>query len=343
MSGFLYRGRHCNENREAIPKSRTHMNDFSSDETGKGPPLQTHSLREFEKHLNDLKKENFSLKLRIYFLEERIQGKFEDGGSEDVHKKNIELRVEVESLKQELLERQQQLDKALTIETLTNQNGADVQSHCEERQQEISHIQEVLENKIQLLQEEAKLARSEAEKMASLAASESQRCVDLGNRMMETKETQEEMLAGKERLIQTLTEALASKEEEVTSVHEERDSLTHKVAQLEEELQVLSKSLQQKEKDVKILKEELEFGKNLKQLEMQCTHIVVNTHLEQWAAFFAAAPREQLGDRCLAQGVVVLRVEESAGHSLPPPTIPARPETQTRNLQVHLRVTSPTL
>ncbi|KAB5539673.1 hypothetical protein PHYPO_G00091720 [Pangasianodon hypophthalmus] len=271
MSGFLYRGRHCNGNKEAIPKSRTHMNDFSSDETEKGPPLQTHSLREFEKHLNDLKKENFSLKLRIYFLEERIQGKFEDGSSEDVHRKNIELKVEVESLKQELLERQQQLDKALTIETLTNQNGADVQSHCEERQQEISHIQEVLENKIQLLQEEAKLARSEAEKMASLAASESQRCVDLENMMMEmeTKETQEEMLAEKERLIQTLTEALASKEEEVTSVHEERDSLTHRVAQLEEELQGLSKSLQQKEKDVKILKEELEFGKNLKQLEMQ--------------------------------------------------------------------------
>ncbi|XP_060773421.1 myomegalin isoform X2 [Neoarius graeffei] len=276
--------RHSNGNSEAIPKSRTHMNEFSSDETEKGPPLlQTHSLREFEKHLNDLKKENFSLKLRIYFLEEKIQGKFEDGGSEDVHRKNIELKVEVESLKQELLERQQQLDKALT-ETPTNQNGSDVPCHCEEKQQEISHIQEVLENKIQLLQEgisdppstpvvrtEAKLAQSEAEKMASLATSESQRCVDLENRMMvmESKETQEEMLAEKERLIQALTEALVRKEEEVTSVHEEKDSLTHKVNQQEEELQVFRKSLQQKEKDVKILKEELEFGKTLKQLELQ--------------------------------------------------------------------------
>ncbi len=37
--------------------------------------------------------------------------------------------------------------------------------------------------------------------------------------------------------------------------------------------------------------------------------------------------------------VVVLKVEESAVHSLPPPTIPAGPETRTHNLWV----TSPTL
>uniref|UniRef100_A0A3Q3G0F8 Centrosomin N-terminal motif 1 domain-containing protein n=1 Tax=Labrus bergylta TaxID=56723 RepID=A0A3Q3G0F8_9LABR len=37
-------------------------------------------------HLNDLKKENFSLKLRIYFLEEKIQQKFEESG-DDVHKR----------------------------------------------------------------------------------------------------------------------------------------------------------------------------------------------------------------------------------------------------------------
>ncbi|KAI7789472.1 putative myomegalin-like [Triplophysa rosa] len=48
-------------------------------------PLQTHTLKEFEQHLNDLKKENFSLKLRIYFLEERIQQKFEDS-SDNVYR-----------------------------------------------------------------------------------------------------------------------------------------------------------------------------------------------------------------------------------------------------------------
>ncbi len=54
------------------------------------------------------------------------------------------------------------------------------------------------------------------------------------------------------------------------------------------------------------------------------------------------APGEQLGVRCLAQGSHLSRgIEggESAGYSLPPPTIPAGPETRTHNL----RVTSPTL
>ncbi len=70
------------------------------------------------------------------------------------------------------------------------------------------------------------------------------------------------------------------------------------------------------------------------------TH-TVNTHPEQWAAIYAAAPGEQLGVRCLAQGHLSRGIEggESAGHSLPPPTIPAGPETRTHNLWV----TSPTL
>ncbi|KAL6486075.1 hypothetical protein MHYP_G00054670 [Metynnis hypsauchen] len=276
MSGFLYRGRHCGGSREAV-KTRSNMNDFSSDETEKGPPLHTHSLREFEQHLNDLKKENFSLKLRIYFLEERIQQKFEDSTSEDVHRKNIELKVEVESLKQELQERQQQLDEALTTaESLTNQNDAEVQRCYEERQQEISHLHEILETKIQLLQEEAKLARGEAEKMAALAASESQRCMTL-EMMMEDKDADKgesfsrelETLAENERLIEELSESLRSREEEVASLNKERSSLTHRVTQLEEQLQIMNKSLLQKERDAKKLQEDLGIGKTRKQLEMQ--------------------------------------------------------------------------
>lgn len=48
--------------------------------------------RTISQHLNDLKKENFSLKLRIYFLEEKIQQKFEESG-DDVHKRVSERRM----------------------------------------------------------------------------------------------------------------------------------------------------------------------------------------------------------------------------------------------------------
>jgi len=40
-----------------------------------------------------------------------------------------------------------------TAESLTNQNEVEEQRRCEERQQEIGHMQEILETKIQLLQE----------------------------------------------------------------------------------------------------------------------------------------------------------------------------------------------
>ncbi len=54
------------------------------------------------------------------------------------------------------------------------------------------------------------------------------------------------------------------------------------------------------------------------------------------AKYGAAAPGEQLGVQCLAQGHLSRGIEgeESTVHSLPPPTIPAGPETRTHNLSI---------
>ncbi len=59
------------------------------------------------------------------------------------------------------------------------------------------------------------------------------------------------------------------------------------------------------------------------------TH-TVNTHPEQWAAIYAAAPGEQLGVLCLTQGHLSRGIDggECAVHSLPPPTIPASPRLE---------------
>ena len=68
--------------------------DASVSEGLQAPPAQLlvmsnaafRGYRTISQHLNDLKKENFSLKLRIYFLEEKIQQKFEES-SDDVHRR----------------------------------------------------------------------------------------------------------------------------------------------------------------------------------------------------------------------------------------------------------------
>uniref|UniRef100_A0A3B5K668 Centrosomin N-terminal motif 1 domain-containing protein n=1 Tax=Takifugu rubripes TaxID=31033 RepID=A0A3B5K668_TAKRU len=150
----------------------------------------SNGYRTLSQHLNDLKKENFSLKLRIYFLEERIQQKYEES-SEDVYRTNIELKVEVESLKQELQEKQQLLDKAL----VTNHNEAELQRRCQERQQEIDHMEQVLETKIQLLQEELtkKLQAKEAS-IADLSGEKKNLTLKVGELEMQVQELHSSLL-----------------------------------------------------------------------------------------------------------------------------------------------------
>ncbi|XP_067156754.1 myomegalin-like [Apteryx mantelli] len=175
--------------------------------------------RTLSQHLNDLKKENFSLKLRIYFLEERVQQKGE-GSRDDVYRRNIELKVEVESLKRELQEKQQALDKTwVAAENQTNRSEAALRQQYEERQRESEHVYELLENKIQLLQEEARLARSEAEKAAALAKAETERCQELAAKLKEAAGRKEEgrqaedrsVLAQKDRRIEELSRELAAR------------------------------------------------------------------------------------------------------------------------------------
>ncbi|XP_014801931.1 PREDICTED: uncharacterized protein LOC106890517 [Calidris pugnax] len=74
-------------------------------------PTRARTMKDYENQITDLKKENFNLKLRIYFLEERMQQKF-DGPTEEIYKINIELKVEIESLKRNLQEREKLLIKA---------------------------------------------------------------------------------------------------------------------------------------------------------------------------------------------------------------------------------------
>ncbi|KAF6721984.1 Myomegalin [Oryzias melastigma] len=247
MSGFLYRGRHSGADKRARPKSVGPLMDFSYEETDKGPPVQMHSLREFEQHLNDLKKENFSLKLRIYFLEEKIQQKFE-ASSDDVHRRNIELKVEVESLKKELQDKQELLDEAVsTAENLSSQNEAELQRRLAERQEEISHMQDILQAKVQRLQEEAELAREEAQQMASLADSEAQRCLALEREMLEKMEEiggpdgpcNHNTRTDTDRLIEELTQ--------------QKHSLGLRVEELQVRVQDLSSSLKEKEREAEHL------------------------------------------------------------------------------------------
>ncbi|XP_061039585.1 myomegalin isoform X2 [Eubalaena glacialis] len=250
---------------EMVPRT-SHAAAFLSDTKDRGPPaqsqawrsgekvpfghslraferplqVQTQALRDFERHLNDLKKENFSLKLRIYFLEERMQQKYE-ASREDIYKRNIELKVEVESLKRELQDKKQHLDKTCTdVENLNSHNEAELRRQFEERQQETEHVYELLENKIQLLQEESRLAKNEAARMAALVEAEKECNLELseklkgvtkdredvpGNRVKPNQYT--EALAQRDKRIEELSQSLAAQQKLAEQLSQEKQQLLH--------------------------------------------------------------------------------------------------------------------
>ncbi|XP_069336865.1 myomegalin isoform X16 [Eulemur rufifrons] len=198
----------------------------------------SNGYRTLSQHLNDLKKENFSLKLRIYFLEERMQQKYE-ASREDVYKRNIELKVEVESLKRELQDKKQHLDKTWAdVENPNSHNEAELRRQFEERQQETEHVYELLENKIQLLQEESRLARNEAARMAALVEAEKECNLELSEKLKGvTKDRQDapgdqvkpdqytEALAQRDKRIEELSQSLAAQERLVEQLSREKQLL----------------------------------------------------------------------------------------------------------------------
>ncbi|XP_055498083.1 LOW QUALITY PROTEIN: myomegalin [Leucoraja erinacea] len=245
-----------------------------------GLPLQTHTLREFGKHLNDLKKENFSLKLRIYFLEERIQQKYDDS-NEDIYKRNIELKVEVESLKRELNVKTGLLEKASkTVETFSNQNEAEIHQEYEQKHQETEHVQAILQNKIQLLQEEARMAKNEVEKMTAIVQTEKLRSLELEKKLndcslgnqekLKVWENNENILMEKDRIIDHLTQALRYKDIQKGHLNDENQKvMDNLVGCLELHVEELNDTPCQKENEVEELQDELDSEKLRTQEEMQ--------------------------------------------------------------------------
>ncbi|CAO1301634.1 unnamed protein product [Diamesa tonsa] len=78
------------------------------------PATQGRSLREYEDQMTVLRKDNFNLKLRIYFLEEKPAANTTGEGNDNFYKQNIDLKVENESLHKELQEKQELLCQAST-------------------------------------------------------------------------------------------------------------------------------------------------------------------------------------------------------------------------------------
>ncbi|XP_069868701.1 CDK5 regulatory subunit-associated protein 2 isoform X4 [Dipodomys merriami] len=181
-------------------------------------PTRARNMKDFENQITELKKENFNLKLRIYFLEERMQQEF-DGPTEQVYKTNIELKVEVESLKRELHEREKLLIKASkAVESLAEGGGSEIQRVKEDAQKKVQQVEDLLTRRIRLLEGDVKAAQAELEKAFVGTEMEKALRLSLESQLAAMKKMQEGdlevalALDEKDRLIEELKLSLKSKE-----------------------------------------------------------------------------------------------------------------------------------
>ncbi|XP_062361553.1 CDK5 regulatory subunit-associated protein 2 [Cinclus cinclus] len=189
-------------------------------------PTRARTMKDYENQITDLKKENFNLKLRIYFLEERMQQKF-DGPTEEIYKINIELKVEIESLKRELQEREKLLIKAYkALESLAQGGDAEVQ-HGKEAQKKMQEMEEMLTGRINLLEENLKAVQEEVEKAHAMTEKEKALRIAAEQKLASimsapAKDVDKVTEAEKDRLIEQLNLTLKSKEALIQHLEKEK-------------------------------------------------------------------------------------------------------------------------
>uniref|UniRef100_A0A8C3RGL1 CDK5 regulatory subunit-associated protein 2 n=1 Tax=Cyanoderma ruficeps TaxID=181631 RepID=A0A8C3RGL1_9PASS len=226
-------------------------------------PARARTMKDYENQITDLKKENFNLKLRIYFLEERMQQKF-DGPTEEIYKINIELKVELESLKRELQEREKLLIKAYkAVESLAQGGDAEVQ-HRKEAQKKMQEMEEMLTGRINLLEENLKAAQEEVEK--ALAMTEKEKALRIAAEqklasIMNAPARDVDKVTGaeKDRLIEQLNLSLKSKEALIQHLEKEKSQSGSSDGNLPaEKIRELTIALRlEKESEIEALKIEL--------------------------------------------------------------------------------------
>ncbi|KAI1232064.1 hypothetical protein IHE44_0007117 [Lamprotornis superbus] len=218
--------------------------------------------------ITDLKKENFNLKLRIYFLEERMQQKF-DGPTEEIYKINIELKVEIESLKRELQEREKLLIKAYkAVESLAQGGDAEVQ-HGKEAQKKMQEMEEMLTGRINHLEENLKAAQEEVEKALAMTEKEKALRIAAEQKLASimnapAKDVDKVTEAEKDRLIEQLNVSLKSKEALIQHLEKEKSQSGSSDGNLPaEKIRELTIALRlEKDSEIESLQEELQEREN---------------------------------------------------------------------------------
>ncbi|RZF44624.1 hypothetical protein LSTR_LSTR000576 [Laodelphax striatellus] len=125
----------------------------SSDKTRLSPG-RIRTMKEYEEQMAELKKENFNLKLRIYFIEERQEQLKGVKDIEELFNKNLELSCELDSLRKDLSEKEELLiQSARAVEILQVDHQDKIEQIRTELEREKSYLQDHIDNLQRALKE----------------------------------------------------------------------------------------------------------------------------------------------------------------------------------------------
>ncbi|XP_027882324.1 CDK5 regulatory subunit-associated protein 2 isoform X1 [Xiphophorus couchianus] len=195
--------------------------EFSSDNMTapsfpeKMSPVKAFTMKDYENQITALKKENFNLKLRIYFMEERMQQKCDDS-TEDIFKTNIELKVELESMKRELAEKQELLVSASkALESLAGRESGEPQRVREQAHREMGALRDAFSKRIAELEQNLQAAEEEIGRMAAIAEEEKLKNINMEKQLQTVASTDIHPPSSLPRTVQDLQQALQKSDNEI--------------------------------------------------------------------------------------------------------------------------------
>jgi len=252
----------------------------------------THSIRDYDESQREIKKENFNLKLRIFFLEERL-ALGEENSSDKLLASNIDLKVQLEASKNELSEKLSLLMEAsealeLLDARINNENMSDnknnkglqkkghelkrlenmcqftpmskCQNHLEERISDDAMEKECVSTELMVREVLDELDEfSEREK--DFENKYNKEIKQLKEASMKTEADLEKIqmrLAEYEDEIESLNANLDAKNEFITALQDNMKEKNVKSEYLEDQLEKSSEVIKEKDREIKFLKGRLQ-------------------------------------------------------------------------------------
>ncbi|XP_052094456.1 myomegalin-like isoform X2 [Mytilus californianus] len=218
--------------------------------SGRMSPVRGRTMKEYDQQLTELKKENFSLKLRIYFLEERMQQKF---GDSDVFKTNIELKVELESVKNEYSDKQELLKKASNaMEAMSKQHELElngIRDQIEkEHQKNVKQLLDEINQKQQELGQANKILEKtdrEVKNLQEQIVQSQTQYAESGHKTQIQIQDLRDALAAKESLIGELQKDTAHYNENMQKLQQANYELSDKMENMEKEVNRKDRDIEQ--------------------------------------------------------------------------------------------------